>query len=173
MFSVALAFAAILASRGAPSSNPVICKGSICKPFDGAPLCKGTICKPSRGTSERLPHGVGAVVSCPGVYVVDGDTLRCGRDRIRLLGIDAPEVERCPRWRVCAPGDGQASKRSLIAAVRSGSVSYHPITHDHYGRTVAIVRAGSVNLSCWQLEHEQAIYKPNWDTGHFVRRECQ
>lgn len=97
------------------------------------------------------------IVDCPSAYVVDGDTLRCGRERVRLLGIDAPEIEPCPRRRVCAPGDRHASKRSLAVAVRLGPVRYQPITVDRYGRQVAIVWAGAVNLSCWQLRQGQAI----------------
>jgi len=81
-------------------------------------------------------NGAGSIepmLDCPSAYVVDGDTLHCGPLRLRLLGIDAPEIERCPRWRVCAPGDGNASKRSLIAALRFGPVRYEPVTFDRYG----------------------------------------
>jgi len=113
------------------------------------------------------------MIDCPSAYVVDGDTLHCGSERLRLLGIDAPEIERCPRWRVCVPGDGQASKRSLIRALRSGSVRYEPVTVDRYGRTVAVVWAGSINLSCWQLSQGQAIYKPQWDNGGIIARDCR
>ncbi len=158
MLSALVSFAAVLADS---SANPVVCKGTVCKPYNQFP-------KRMRQSANDQNS-----VSCPSAYVVDGDTLRCGRDRIRLLGIDAPEVERCPKWRVCAPGDGQASKRSLIAAVSSGPVNYQPVTRDRYGRTVAVVRAGTVNLSCWQLQHEQAIYKLKWDTGQFIARECR
>src|SRR5437763_1492563 len=112
------------------------------------------------------------LVDCPSAYVVDGDTLRCGDIRLRLLGIDAPEIERCPQWRVCAPGDGPASKRSLVTAVRVGPIRYQPVTLDRYGRTVAVVWAGRVNLSCWQLQQGQAIYKPKWDNGGIIGREC-
>lgn len=52
-----------------------------------------------------------------------------------------------PRWRICVAGDGQASKRSLIDAVRRGPVRYQSITVDRFGRQVAVVRAGGVNLS--------------------------
>jgi endonuclease YncB( thermonuclease family) len=113
------------------------------------------------------------VIDCPSAYVVDGDTLRCGAERLRLLGIDAPETESCPRWRVCAPGDGQASRRSLIAALRFGQVRYQSVTVDRYGRTVAVVWAGRVNLSCWQLEQAQAIYKPKWDNDGIIARDCK
>ena len=113
------------------------------------------------------------VVDCPSAYVVDGDTLRCGPERLRLLGIDAPEIEHCPRWRVCAPGDGHASKRSLIGAMRLGPIRYQPVTNDRYGRTVAVVWAGRANLSCWQLQRRQAIYKPKWDNGRLIARACR
>ncbi|HEY1144084.1 MAG TPA: thermonuclease family protein [Sphingomicrobium sp.] len=113
------------------------------------------------------------LIDCPSAYVVDGDTLRCGRERLRLLGIDAPEIEPCPRWRVCAPGDGRASKRSLIAGVRLGPVRYQAITRDRYGRQVAVAWAGSVNLSCWQLQKGQAIYKPNWDNSRLIAHACR
>jgi micrococcal nuclease len=113
------------------------------------------------------------MLDCPSAYVVDGDTLCCGPERLRLLGIDAPEIERCPRKRLCAPGDGQASKRELIAAMRFGPIHYQPITIDRYGRQVAVVWAGSVNLSCWQLRHGQAIYKPQWDNGGIIGQACR
>jgi len=112
------------------------------------------------------------MITCPSAYVIDGDTLRCGPERLRLLGIDAPEMGSCARWRVCAPGDGQASKRTLIAAMRLGPIRYEPITTDRYGRQVAVVWAGKVNLSCWQLQRGQAIYKSNWDNGGIIARAC-
>ena len=115
----------------------------------------------------------GMIVDCPSAYVVDGDTLRCGRTRIRLLGIDAPEIESCPRWRICVAGDGQASKRSVIDAVRRGPVRYQSITVDRFGRQVAVVWAGGVNRSCWQLQNGQAVYKPKWDNGRLIARECR
>jgi micrococcal nuclease len=123
--------------------------------------------------TRPAPGSIQAMIDCPTAYVVDGDTLRCGPDRLRLLGIDAPEIEPCPRWRACAPGDGQASKRSLRAALSLGPVRYQPVTVDRYGRQVAIVWAGRVNLSCWQLQQGQAIYKANWDNGGIIARQCR
>jgi endonuclease YncB( thermonuclease family) len=113
------------------------------------------------------------MIDCPSAYVVDGDTLRCGDTRIRLLGIDAPEIHGCPRWRVCTSGDGEAAKRSLIDAVRLGRVRYQAITTDRFGRTVAVVWAGKINLSCWQLQRSQAVYKPHWDNGGIIAADCR
>lgn len=104
---------------------------------------------------------------------VDGDTLRCGRERVRLLGIDAPELPgHCQQGRHCAPGDPFASARSLRAALGQGPVVIRRIGTEHYGRTLALVRAGKTDLSCWQLSRGQAIYKPYWDTGGALAQIC-
>jgi endonuclease YncB( thermonuclease family) len=113
------------------------------------------------------------VVDCPSAYVVDGDTIRCDATRVRLLGIDAPEIRGCPRWRVCVEGDGQASKRSLIVGIRQGPVRYQSVTVDRFGRQVGVVWAGGVNLSCWQLQQARAVYKPKWDNGRLIARACR
>lgn len=85
---------------------------------------------------------------CPSAYVVDGDTLRCGSIRLRLLGIDAPELARhCPAYRTCVPGDDLASKRSLIDALRIGRLTYSVITTDRFGGAVVRAWAGRLNLA--------------------------
>lgn len=106
-------------------------------------------------------------------HAVDGDTLRCGKERIRLQGIDAPEMPgHCRPGRHCAPGDPRRSQRSLASALQSGPIRIERTGRDHYGRTVAIVRAGQVNLACWQLMQRQAIYRRDWDSRQRVGRTC-
>lgn len=104
---------------------------------------------------------------------VDGDTLRCGSERVRLLGIDAPELPgHCQQGRRCAPGDPFASMRSLRAALSRGPITFKRFGTDHYGRTLALVSAGGFDLSCWQLSHGQAVYKKWWDNGGQLARIC-
>lgn len=107
--------------------------------------------------------------ACPSAYVVDGDTLRCGSVRQRMLGIDAPELPgHCARYRQCAPGDGFASKRSLNDALRNGRVSFSIVTTDRFGRYFVMAWARLANLKCWQLQRSQAICKPRWDNDGLV-----
>ena len=107
-----------------------------------------------------------------GCSVVDGDTLRCQGERIRLLGIDAPELPgHCRAGRNCAPGDPYASTRSLEQAL-SGRLTIERVGVDRYGRTLALIRGGQGNLSCWQLRQGHAVYKPQWDNGRRVARAC-
>ena len=76
---------------------------------------------------------------CEAPRAGDGDSISCGSMRLRLVGIDAPEISRCRRGRKCVPGDGQASKRSLARGLRLGPIRYRAISVDRYGRTVAAV----------------------------------
>lgn len=113
-----------------------------------------------------------ALLLAAAVTVVDGDTIRAGEERIRLLGIDAPEIHGCRQGRVCVPGDGQASKRSL-EAMMGGRISVQRVGQDRYGRTLAQVYADGRNVACEQIRRGQAVYVAKWDNGGLLARECR
>lgn len=122
-----------------------------------------------QSASEETVQYAEAISGCS---VTDGDTIRCGDERIRLLGIDAPELPgHCRSGRDCAPGDPYASTNSLSAAM-TGQLTIKRVGEDHYGRTLAMVAGSEGDLSCWQLGHGQAIYKMDWDDGLNVARTC-
>lgn len=107
-----------------------------------------------------LAAGADFVVGC---RAIDGDTLRCGSERIRLIGIDAPEMPgHCRRGRTCVAGDPFASKFSLGKAA-TGRLFVHRFGQDRYRRTLALVRGAKGDLSCWQLRAGQARYRAKWD----------
>lgn len=115
------------------------------------------------------PSYSGIVTGCT---VTDGDTIRCGNERIRLLGIDAPEMPgHCRSGRNCAPGDPYTSKQSLAFAL-SGTIRIERYGEDRYGRTLAVLSGDNGDLSCWQLEHLQAVYKFRWDSAGRIVRSC-
>jgi hypothetical protein len=72
------------------------------------------------------------------VLAIDGDTIRYGTARIRLQGIDTPELAE--------PG-GQAAKERLEELLRSGTVQIVPHGMDVYGRTVADVFVDGQNVA--------------------------
>jgi endonuclease YncB( thermonuclease family) len=61
----------------------------------------------------------------------------------------------------------------LKQAVGEGRISYRFITRDRYGRAIVVAWAGDINLSCWQLQRGQAIYKPHWDNGGIIAGACR
>jgi len=116
-----------------------------------------------------------ALVLCLMPVAVDGDTLHCSnrKSSLRITGIDSPEMPgHCRTGRVCAPGDPVKAKESLAVILATGKVRYRPLKRDLYGRTVAVVYANRVNVSCAQISSGNAIYKPAWDTAQIVKKEC-
>ncbi|WP_079246997.1 thermonuclease family protein [Sphingomonas turrisvirgatae] len=113
-----------------------------------------------------------AASSVTGCHAVDGDTLRCGRERIRLLAIDAPEMGRCQRGRRCAPGDPHRSTKNLQGAL-DATIKIERLGKDRYGRTLALVRSSKGDLSCLQLRSGNAIYRADWDNGRRLSRICR
>ena len=58
---------------------------------------------------------------------IDGDTLRCGRERVRVDGLHAPELSE--------PG-GQQARQRLQRRIQSGEVIIERKGRDKYGRTL-------------------------------------
>jgi endonuclease YncB( thermonuclease family) len=107
------------------------------------------------------------------VRVLDGDTIVVGKEHIRLLGIDAPEMPgHCRKGRDCAPGDPFQSKAMLEAAITGAKLVIHRVDKDRYGRTVADVFANGTSLSCRQLAAAQAIYWAKYDNRGRIAKEC-
>lgn len=70
------------------------------------------------------------------IEVIDGDTfqLKSGK-RVRLLGVDAPEYNRC---------GGEEGKKRLEELILGKIVKLDEETPEAYGRSLALVYAGSV-----------------------------
>lgn len=98
------------------------------------------------------------------LVAIDGDTLRCGRERIRLLGIDAPELPgHCRRGRQCVPGNPVASRAALAAAIARGPATIERRGRDRYGRTLARVRVDGVDLSAHMVRVGAAVRVARWE----------
>ena len=73
--------------------------------------------------------------------VIDGDTLILNGKRIRLKGIDAPELHQTCRRADNRPWlCGRRARAALRALIRGKRLSCRAVDHDRYGRTVAYCR---------------------------------
>ena len=91
-------------------------------------------------------------VSCASPSVHDGDSLRCGSERVRIANIDAPELPGSPKCRDtrqsyawCDFALGYKSRDALRALVASGDVKIQRIGTDPYGRTLARVTVNGID----------------------------
>lgn len=93
--------------------------------------------------------------------VIDGDTIDVAGSRIRLWGIDAPESkQQCERGGSLY-SCGLDAATHLRAIIGSARLSCEPRTLDKYGRTVALCRAGDVDIGA-------AMVRDGWAMA-FVR----
>lgn len=93
--------------------------------------------------------GIERTVDSRQIHVVDGDTFRYGTERVRLRGIDTPELNE--------PG-GQAARLRLEEWLRSGPVRIVPHGRDIYDRTVADVFVEGQNVA--EMLQTEGFAKP-------------
>lgn len=72
------------------------------------------------------------------VHAVDGDTIRAGSERIRIRGIDTPELHELK---------GPIAKQRLEELLRSGPIRIVPHARDVYDRLVADVFVNGQNVA--------------------------
>lgn len=99
-----------------------------------------------------------AAALCAAPLVHDGDSIRCGAERIRIANIDAPEVAGSPKCRRarragdwCDFAAGEAARVALVQLFSRGPVSVERIGTDAYGRTLARVSVNGIDAGEWLI----------------------
>lgn len=94
------------------------------------------------------------------VAVTDGDTIKLNGERVRLKGIDAPEIFS-PECRD-EKRKGERAKAELQRLVDGRWLTLERHGRDRYGRTLAIVFADGVDVNAAMIASGLAVV---WD-GH-------
>lgn len=84
------------------------------------------------------------LIAIASILVIDGDTLRIGDERIRIMGLDTPETHRAR-----CMGEytlGAQATRKMANLVRQG-VTIERGGIDRYGRTLAVVRVNGRDVA--------------------------
>ena len=99
-----------------------------------------------------MPVLLAAAVLCLSPTVHDGDTIRCGRERVRVANIDAPELPGSPKcqdrrvsYAWCDYRAGEAARVALVRLVSRGRVMITRLGTDPYGRTLATISVNGVD----------------------------
>lgn len=94
------------------------------------------------------------------VYIVDGDTIKIGSERIRLQGFDAPEMDGSN----CGNREARAAlvaSLELSRHLQSGKVSIKRTGYDRYGRTLANIHLGDIDVGQIMINTGHARQWPN------------
>jgi micrococcal nuclease len=84
--------------------------------------------------------------------VIDGDTVKLTNgERIRLLGVDAPEIDRCY---------GKESQQALEKMVLNQKVTITETKPDNYGRTMGLVYLNGTLINTWMVA--EGFAKPDY-----------
>lgn len=104
-------------------------------------------------------------------YVSDGDTLRIADVRVRLLGIDAPELhQNCTRKNGDNWSCGQASRDLMLALVAGETVKCTGNSHDRYQRLLAHCTNGHVDLGGEMVRNGLALGEDDYLAEHIEAR---
>ncbi len=99
-------------------------------------------------------------------FVIDGDTIVLAGEKLRLMGIDAPELaQSCTMNGINWPC-GQASKRALNEHIGGAVVSCLGQGHDKYGRWLATCQMRGQSINAWLVKSGWAV-----DYGGYAAEE--
>jgi endonuclease YncB( thermonuclease family) len=91
-------------------------------------------------------------------FAIDGDTLAAGAERLRLLGMDAPEADQscggdgAEKW-MC----GDAARKALSKFASSAQAECSGSARDRYGRVLVHCRSGATDINADLVRQGMAV----------------
>ena len=115
--------------------------------------------------------------------IVDGDTVYINNYKIRLEGIDAPEMkQKCKKEKLKISSIigytfyedyycGEHSKKNLEAKVKGSNIKCISLTKDRYKRYLAKCFKGKINLNRWMVRNGYAIAYRRYSKEYVIDEE--
>ena len=89
--------------------------------------------------------------------IIDGDTIHIGKNKIRLYGIDAPEINQTCTIEKIIWECGVDSSQALDSIISENEVQCEIMDIDRYRRFIAICFVKNINLSQYMVQNGWAI----------------
>jgi endonuclease YncB( thermonuclease family) len=105
------------------------------------------------------------------IFVADGDSLQMGEERIRLWGIDAPELhQECTR-KGQPYACGKSARQTLVRLIGDRQVTCTPLHRDAHGRTVARCAVEGADLGAQMVQAGWAIDYSRYSKGYYAPQQ--
>jgi endonuclease YncB( thermonuclease family) len=105
-------------------------------------------------------------------YVADGDTLELGGERVRLTGIDAPELfQTCQRDGV-AVGCGRQARHHLVSLIGRAAVTCRGWQTDRYDRLLVQCEARGTDLNAAMVRDGWALAYGGYEAEQAAARQA-
>jgi endonuclease YncB( thermonuclease family) len=106
-------------------------------------------------------------------YAIDGDTLAAGAERLRLVGIDAPEADQtcggdgASQWRC-----GDAAREALSVFARDPAIECGGDARDRYGRILVQCRRAALDVNADMVSQGMAVASGHYQAQEKAAREA-
>ena len=91
-------------------------------------------------------------------FIIDGDTLKINGTKIRLVGVDAPEISQKCKFGKHVENCGELVKLRLVQVTDSKDTICYSHGRDFYGRVLAECYVEDINMNKWFLREGLAVY---------------
>lgn len=96
-------------------------------------------------------------------FIIDGDTLKINGTKIRLVGVDAPEISQKCKTHGHVENCGEIVKLRLVQATSNEITTCYSHGKDYFGRVLAECYVNDININKWLLREGLAVYYYNKD----------
>jgi endonuclease YncB( thermonuclease family) len=105
-------------------------------------------------------------------YAIDGDTLAAGVERLRLVGLDAPEADQtcgegASQWRC-----GDSAREALSAFARDPATECGGDARDRYGRILVQCRRAALDINAELVSQGMAVAAGNYGAEESIAKEA-
>lgn len=96
-------------------------------------------------------------------FIIDGDTLKINDTKIRLVGVDAPEISQKCKAHGHIENCGEIVKLRLVQATSNEITTCYSHGKDYFGRVLGECYVEDININKWLLREGLAVYYYNKD----------
>lgn len=106
-------------------------------------------------------------------YIIDGDTVSINGVRIRLKGIDAPEIKQSCTLDSNTVQCGSQARMALLNKIGSSSIRCVSSGLDRYARQLARCYLGETDLNSWMVEQGWAVSYGEYQREEGIARKAK